>query len=158
MIYIFLVLSLVFITVGLSVKVKNDTCTVLGKQISTSEFNSQDDTVKYASYFKNFHIILALSYFSIGALLIHFVDSQAAGLLLVVYPIGAYIFFLIKIQNFTKNTNKKKINIASLLLLATFLIVIFTFLEGNKETNIILQPNAIILEGSYGEVLPITEL
>ncbi|HMP31877.1 MAG TPA: hypothetical protein PKD85_19900, partial [Saprospiraceae bacterium] len=74
------------------------------------------------------------------------------------YPIGAYIFFLIKIQNFTKNINKKKINIASLLLLATILIVIFTFLEGNKETNIILQPNAIILEGRYGEVLPITEL
>lgn len=155
MLYTLIGLSLLFITIGFIVTQNNAKYLLSGYNTLSKEEQNKVDIKTYIAYFRKFHIFLGISFFLIGVLLTYFANENAAGIFIGVYPIFAYIYFIATSSKYF-STKKNKIGVY---ILIAILIVTIGFLGRDlKENKLIINPDSIEFEGSYGEIVPKTEI
>lgn len=97
----------------------------------------------------------------IALLLLYFVNPDWCGIFLGTYPILAYIFLVWKSNSFTKAKGTKQRNIAYFTMLVMFFLLMFIVFEFNNSMNdnqITVNKNELIISGSYGETINISDI
>ncbi|MBS9768751.1 MAG: hypothetical protein KGV44_14605 [Flavobacteriaceae bacterium] len=81
--------------------------------------------VPFIPYFRKFHIFLGISFFVFGIALDYFVGKTATNAFIGLYPIVAYIYFIITSAKYSEQGMSKwdKIGIIGLFVLLAFLVV-----------------------------------
>ncbi|MES2240103.1 MAG: DUF3784 domain-containing protein [Bacteroidota bacterium] len=144
-------ISLLFIAIGFIVTENNAKYLLSGYNTMSEEERKKVDIKAYIPYCRKFHIFLGVSYFLIGSLLNYFIDQNAAGIFIGVYPIIAYIYF---VATSAKYFNSKKNRIGVYILLGISVFIIGFLGRDFQENKLIIYPNSIEIEGTYGEIVP----
>lgn len=153
MIYLILGLSALFFLIGIILTEKNSKYLLSGYNIMSDEERSRFNIEGYIQFYRRFHFILAGSFLIIGLFLYIFIDESFAGIFAGVFPILAYIFFIIKSLQFSKGINTKGNKIAVVVMVITLFIVIGLIFLGYKNSSLIVRNNELKIEGIYGEEL-----
>ena len=110
------------------------------------------DIDDYVKFFKRFHIILGLSLFG-GVCLLSLINNNWASVFMTVYPLVAYLYFLIKGTSFYHGSaQQEKLGIyviggLSVVIAAT--IVAFSFTD-YKSSELTLNGQNLEIGGSFG--------
>lgn len=152
-------LSLLFVAIGFIVTESNAKYLLAGYNTMSEEERKKVDIKAYIPYFRKFHVFLGVSFFVIGTLLTYFINENATGIFLGGYPILAYIYFIVTSTKYFNGgiySGKNKTGIFILTGALIFVIIILGL--GLKENKLIMHNNSIEFEGSYGEIVPRTEI
>lgn len=118
------------------------------------EERRQVDIKSYISYFRKFHIFLGISFLLIGLFLFYVIHENAAGIFVGIYPILAYIYFIITGSKYSKQHVKKTTRNGAVIVLGfTFLFVVVLFIYGLNENKLFLNESKIRISGMYGETI-----
>jgi hypothetical protein len=158
MIYIILVLSLLFAAIGFIITEENATYLLSGYNSMNEVERKQFNVKSFTLYFRSFHILLSGSFSIIGISLTLLVSEKAAGVFLVLYPILAYIYFVVTTKQFSKGINPSGDKTVIIILCSTLLFVLGLLVYGFEENELIISSNALEFEGSYGELINYTEI
>ena len=101
MIYVLIGLSVLFLAIAFLVTERNAKYVLSGYNTMSDEERQNVDLKNYMLYFKKFHVFLAISFLGFG-LAIYWVNINAAGVFLGVYPILAYGYFIATSARFYK--------------------------------------------------------
>ena len=127
-----------------------------------SEVERQNFDIKsYIPYFRNFHIFLGVTLLIISLILLYFVNSDWSGIFLGTYPILAYVFFIWKSNQFTKNKSKKQkvtTYAAMSVMFLLFSVIIYEFKSSLKDNEILVDSKKIEITGDYGIEINISNL
>lgn len=146
-------MSLLFVAIGLALTENNAKYLLSGYNTMSEEDRSKVDIKKYVPFFRNFHIILGVPFFMIGTALTYLISESVGGIFLSIYPILGYIYFLIAGGKYWKGFSTKGSSWVIVILVGTLVFVGGLLGYGIKEDELILQSQAIVLEGHYGETL-----
>lgn len=153
MIYAFIGMSLVFVAIGFIVTDKNAKYILSGYNTMNEEDRKKVDIKAYIPYFRNFHIFLGISFLVLGIGLTYFFSENAGGIFLAVYPIIAYIYFIITSSKYSKGLSNKWDKIGLIILAGALLLIVVELRSDFKENKITFDSESISFEGSYGEIL-----
>ena len=156
--YVLIGISLLFIAIGFIVTENNAKYLLSGYNTMSEEERKKVDIKAYIPYFRKFHIFLGVSFFLIGTLLTYLINENAGGIFVGVYPIFAYIYFICTSSKYFTGVPTKGNKIGVFILVGTLIFVIGLIGLGFKEDKIIFNSSSIEFEGSYGEVVPQTEI
>ena len=156
-----LILSTIFIAIAFFVN-ENNAKYLLSGYNTMSEVERQNFDIKsYIPYFRNFHIFLGVTLLIISLILLYFVNSDWSGIFLGTYPILAYVFFIWKSDQFTKNKSRKQkvtTYAAMSVLFLLFLVIIYEFKSSLKDNEILFDSKKIEITGAYGIEIKIGDL
>ncbi|MBV7439982.1 DUF3784 domain-containing protein [Weeksellaceae bacterium TAE3-ERU29] len=152
-IYVLLGFSLLLIAIGFIVTEKNAKYILSGYNTMSEEEQNKVDIKSFILYFKKFHIFLGISLFVIGAILNYF-SPNSAGIFIVFYPILAYIYLAVKGNKFYKQNSKSTFIALIIVLLCLIGLLLWDF----RENKLITTPQALKIEGSYGETIEINQI
>lgn len=158
MIYALIVMSFIFVAVGFMVTEKNAKYILSGYNTMSEDERKKVDLKKYIPYFRKFHIFLGISTLILGAALTHFINENAGGIFLVVYPLLAYVYFTAKSSKYSKERSTKWNKAGVIILIGTLLFVIGLLGYGFKENELTFDSKSIVFKGSYGETLTEPEI
>jgi len=158
MIYVILGMSLMFIGIGYLVNEKNAKYLLAGYNTMSEEERKKVNLEKYIPFFKKFHIFLGLSFGILGSLIHYLIGENAAGVFLGVYPILAYIVFILESKNYALSHSKKWNNLSVSILVLVLIGVLGLFYYGFKEGEIVFDEKQIEIKGMYGKTLEAAEL
>ncbi len=153
MIIVIIFLSVLFITLGFILSVKNAKYLLSGYNTMSKEDQEQVDIKNYIAFFRKFHFLLGLSLFFGGVAIYLLVGDIAAGVFIGTYPLLAYIFFGWASSRYFGNAGKKKNKIGVIILIGTLLLVITLFVIGMRGNKIEYNSDQIEIKGMYGEVI-----
>ncbi|WP_312333986.1 DUF3784 domain-containing protein [Sphingobacterium sp.] len=126
---------------------------------SMSEIEKQQfELVKYLKFFKNYLLILAISYIVIGFILIKIFDNANIGIIFsILYPL--FGFFLLIYRSLSYYRNSSKTNVAVLVVGTAIIIAIITAISiGLSNPTIKLNDNKLFISGPYGKILNIDDI
>ncbi|WP_298153607.1 DUF3784 domain-containing protein [Flavobacterium sp.] len=156
-----LILSAIFIAIAFTVNENNAKYLLSGYNTMSEVERENFDIKSYMVYFRKFHIFLGVTLLLIAVGLLYFVNSDWSGLFLGTYPLFAYVFFIWKSNQFTKNKSKKQrittyiaMGVMSLLLL----IILYEFKSCLTDNGIIVHNDQIEITGEYGTAINISDL
>ena len=156
-----LILSAIFIAIAFFVN-ENNAKYLLSGYNTMSEVERQNFDIKsYIPYFRNFHIFLGVTLLIISLILLYFVNSDWSGIFLGTYPILAYVFFIWKSNQFTKNISKKQkvtTYAAMSVMFLLFSVIIYEFKSSLKDNEILVDSKKIEITGDYGIEINISNL
>jgi hypothetical protein len=156
-----LILSAIFIAIAFFVN-ENNAKYLLSGYNTMSEVERQNFDIKsYIPYFRNFHIFLGVTLLIISLILLYFVNSDWSGIFLGTYPILAYVFFIWKSNQFTKNKSKKQkvtTYAAMSVMFLLFSVIIYEFKSSLKDNEILVDSKKIEITGDYGIEINISNL
>lgn len=160
MLYILIGLGLLFIGIGYLVKENNAKYVLSGYNSLSAEEQKKVDIKLYIAYFKKFHFFLGVSLLILGLLLLYIFDTNVAGIFMGIYPILGYIYFIWTSQEYYADIRgtKSKTTLGVIVLVITVLFVSGIFLKGNQEDLVFIEKDKLIIEGFYGEEIPISEI
>lgn len=158
MIYVVIGMSLLFVAIGFIVTERNAKYLLSGYNTMNKEDRKKVDIKTYIPYFKNFHIFLGLSFLIFGSFLTYFISENASGIFIAVYPISAYIYFIITSSKYSEGLSEKRNKVGVIILLGTLFFVVGLLGYGFKENKIIFDSDSISFKGSYGETLTKVEI
>jgi hypothetical protein len=153
MMYVLFGMSLLFIGIGYLVTENNAKYLLSGYNTMNEEEREKFDIATYIPYFRKFHLILGISFFTIGSILTYFANENTTGIFFVVYPILAYVYFLVSGSKFSKDKSNKSNKVGIWILVITLLFVISLLGFGFKENKLSIEAESIEFQGSYGEKL-----
>jgi len=153
MIFILTGLSLLFVAIGFIVTEKNAKYLLSGYNTMGDEERKKVDIKAFILYFRRFHIFLGISFFILGIVLTYFINENAGGIFLAVYPILAYIYFLWTSKRYSKGLYATMNKIGVFMLFGVLILVIGLLGSGSKENEMIINPQFIEIKGMYGEVI-----
>lgn len=153
MIYGFIGMSLLFVAIGLALTVNNAKYLLSGYNTMSEEDRKKVDIKKYVPFFRNFHIFLGVSFFIIGMALTYLISESVGGIFLSIYPILCYIYFLIAGGKYWKGFSTKGSSWVVIILVGVLVFVGVLLGYGMKEDKVMLEPQALVFQGSYGETL-----
>lgn len=156
-IFIFLPLTLMFVTIGVLIKYFKCYWLISGYNTASDEKKEKIDIVGLGNLMGNFCFFLGGVFLILG-ILNYFKISIGT---IAVFPIicVSIIYLIIKAQKFDKNPGSSKTSKIVALVLGTFLIIIFgVVLYSARETEVIVTKQAIEIKGVYGEKLEISEI
>lgn len=153
MISLLIGMSLLFIAIGFIVTESNAKYLLAGYNTLPEEEKKKVDIKTYLAYFKRFHIFLGISFLVGGSLLMYFFDENIGVIFIGVYPILAYIYFIITSSQYSKGLSAKHNRIGVFVLVGSLLFVVGIIGYGFIENKLSFDSNAIEFHGSYGEVL-----
>ncbi|WP_209406188.1 DUF3784 domain-containing protein [Pseudozobellia sp. WGM2] len=159
MLYPLIGIGLLFIGIGYLINEKNAQYLLSGYNTMPREQQRKVLIRPYLRYFKKFHLFLGLSYIGIGILL-NYINTNALGLFLGIYPILAYLYFTWNSKQYFKDVerSKNKTKIAVIVLALSLVFVGLVFYQGYKEDEIYLKNDKIIIEGFYGEEIALDQI
>jgi hypothetical protein len=156
-----LILSAIFIAIAFFVN-ENNAKYLLSGYNTMSEIERQNFDIKsYIPYFRKFHIFLGVTLLIISLILLYFVNSDWSGIFLGTYPILAYVFFIWKSNQFTKNKSKKQkvtTYAAMSVMFLLFSVIIYEFKSSLKDNEILVDSKKIEITGDYGIEINISNL
>lgn len=158
MIYVIIGTSLLFVAVGFILTENNAKYLLSGYNTMNEQDRKKVDIHAYIPYFRNFHIFLGISFAVLGSILVYFVDDNAGGIFLGIYPIVAYIYFISTSSKYSKGLSEKWNKIGIVVLIFTLLIVVWLLGYAFKENKISIDSESISFRGSYGERLTEAEI
>lgn len=88
--------SLIFLGVAFAITKENASHFLSGYNTMSEKEREKFDLSKYLTFFRQFHIFLAISYFMVTVGFHYLVSPEMAKIVLVAYPILAYIYFVIR--------------------------------------------------------------
>ncbi|MFA7274198.1 MAG: DUF3784 domain-containing protein [Crocinitomicaceae bacterium] len=153
MMYALFGMSLLFIVIGYLVTENNAQYLLSGYNTMSKEERENFDIASYIPYFRRFHLVLGISFFTIGSILTYFGAENTAGIFLIVYPILAYVYFIVSGSKYTKEISKKSSKVGVAILLITLFFVLGLLGFGFKENTLKIESENIEFQGSYGEKL-----
>jgi hypothetical protein len=155
------ILSSIFIAIAFIVN-ENNAKYLLSGYNTMSEVERQNfDIESYISYFRKFNILLGLTLFTISTILLYAVNSDWSGIFLGSYPILAYVYFIWKANQFSKNKSKKQnitTYIAMSVMFLLFVVITFEFKSSLKDNEIIINNKKIEITGEYGTDIYFSDL
>jgi hypothetical protein len=149
-------LGLVFILVGLVLNVNNARYLLSGYNTMSEQQQKQVDIAGYIKFFKRFHYFLGISLISFGSLML-LVDATAAGIFMVLYPLLAYLVFIFKSVRYSEGPKTQSF-IGAGIILAVLALVTVMLARDLQPTELITRPGYIELTGSYGEIIPFSQI
>lgn len=159
MIYIVIGMSILFVAIGFFVTEKNAKSLLSGYNEMSEEEQQKFDLKSYLAFFKKFHFFLGISFLIGFCVFFYFVNSTAGLLFWGIYPVLAYIYFAFKSSNFSKKSGNQWHKFFSFTLLISILVLlIWIFADGFTENKLIYKTTAIEITGSYGEIVPKSEI
>ncbi|WP_426791872.1 DUF3784 domain-containing protein [Sphingobacterium sp. WOUb80] len=132
---------------------------ILAGYNSMSEIEKhQFELVKFLKFFKNYLLILAVSYIVIGFILIKMFDNANIGIVFsVLYPF--FGFFLLIYRSLSYYRNSSKTNVLVLVVGTAIIIAVITAISiGLSNPTIKLNNNKLFISGPYGKILNIDEI
>lgn len=145
-------MSLLFIAIGFIVNEHNAKYLLSGYNTMSEEERKKVNIKAYIQYFRRFHFFLGISFFPIGTLLTYFIDENATGVFIGIYPILAYTFF---IATSFKYFNSQKNKIGVFILLGALILIIGFLGRDLQENKMLINSETIEFQGSYGEIVPL---
>lgn len=152
MIYVLIGLSILFVAIGFIVTENNAKYLLSGYNTMSEEERKQVDLKSYIPYFRKFHIGLGISFLVLGYGISLF-NKNAAGIFLAVYPLLAYVYFVITSSNFSGGLKTKSNKIGLIVLAGGIILVVGLLVFGFKENKIVFDSQKIEFQGEYGETL-----
>nr|WP_288834293.1 DUF3784 domain-containing protein [uncultured Flavobacterium sp.] len=145
-------MSLLFIAIGFIVNEHNAKYLLSGYNTMSEEERKKVNIKAYIQYFRKFHLFLGISFLPIGTLLTYFIDENATGVFIGIYPILAYTFF---ITTSFKYFNSQKNKIGVFILLGALILIIGFLGRDLQENKMLINSETIEFQGSYGEIVPL---
>ena len=158
MLYIIIGTGLLFIAMAFLVTENNSKYLLSGYNTMSEAERTKVDIKSYIPYFKKFHLFLGVSFIAIGLLLHFAIGESASGIFIGVYPILAYIYFMRESNKYWKGSSSKWNKIGLYVLVATLILVVGLLAMGFKENQIVIAPDSVQFQGSYGEILNASEI
>jgi len=154
MIIIALVLSLVFGALGFIVTENNAKYILSGYNTMSEQDRQQFDIVSYVKLFKRFHLILAATLFG-GVCLLSLVNNNWASLFMTVFPLAAYLYFLIRSAKYHQGKSGQKAGayIVGGVLVVVIAVLLITSFSDYKSSELTLGSKKLEIKGSYGVTL-----
>lgn len=141
----------IFVGMAFIITKKNAKYLLSGYNTMSAADREKVDLDGYLRLFKRFHIFLGFSLLAI-TLLMRFISPNLTEIFTVVYPIGAYGFFIFKSNHFFNPTNFQKgfSRVVSGVLAVGALVIVYFLVISFKETEVKIQGNQLELTGIYG--------
>jgi hypothetical protein len=158
MVWIIIFLSLLFIGIGFLINSKNAENLLAGYNTLSIEKRKNVDLHGYLRLFKKFHLFLGFSLMVFGLGLYLLGDETVLIFFITIYPILAYLIFIIMGMRFDKNPSDFKKYAGVLVLVISLILVIYMMIQGMKENELIISNNNISMEGMYGEHMAFEEI
>lgn len=163
MIYTLVGMSILFVGIGFIITEKNAKYLLAGYNTMSEKDRKKVDIKAFLHHFRNFHIVLGLSLLVIGFLLIYLFNENVGGIFMTVYPILAYIYFMISSAKYSKKINSKGISakwnkLGTVILVGTLLFVLGILVYGLNNNELSFDSEKIVFEGSYGETLTTSQI
>ena len=151
MVVIALVLSLIFFSLGFIVTKGNAKYILSGYNTMPETERSKVDIEGLVRFFNRFHVVLGVSLFA-GVLLISRFNNNWASAFMIMYPLIAYLYMIVKSDQFYKNTSRKKwaTYFGGGILVIVIAVVGYTQLFSYKSSDILLKAETLEFEGMYG--------
>jgi hypothetical protein len=157
MIFILTGMGALFVAIGFIVTENNAKYLLSGYNTMKPEERKKVDMKAYIPFFRKFHVFLGLSFIALGAVLNYLISELAAGIFLATYPLLAYLWFVWQSKNYSENQARKQwIGIAILMGALLFVAILLTI--SLKENPLTVDSGKVIIEGSYGEEIPATDI
>lgn len=154
MVYVIIGMGLFFVALGFIVNVKNARYLLSGYNTMSEENRKKVDIHSLIPYLRKFHIFLGVSLAMIGLLLTWLIGDIAGGILLAVYPVVAYMFFILDSRRFSKELKHQWHWVAVSVLGVVLIFVSVLFVLALREDKLLVTEEAVILEGNYGQQIP----
>ena len=150
-------MAVLFVAIGFIVTEKNAKYLLSGYNTMSEKERKKIDLRLYIPFFKKFHIFLGVSFFLFGYA-INLINKNAAGVFLGVYPILAYLYFVIMSSKFSGGMKTKSNKIGIYVLVGALIFVVGLMVYGFNENKIIFDSQKIEFKGSYGEIILLDQI
>ncbi len=104
----------------------------------------------YIRFFRRFHLALGLSFLVVGIGLLYMIDENAAGLFFGIYPIAAYIFFLVVAKRHYSTGRNWPLQLTIVILLISIVLVVILFTRSLGPNELEFHNDVFVVDGSYG--------
>ncbi len=154
MLFIALMLSLIFGAIGFMVTKSNAKYILSGYNTMSERDRQSIDIDSYLRFFKRFHLTLAITLLG-GVLLLSLKNNNWASLFMTIYPLGAYLYFLIRGASFYKGSTQQKLGayLTGGILIVVIAVLLFSSLTDYRSSEITLNGQKLEITGSYGFTL-----
>jgi hypothetical protein len=152
-------LGLLFIGIAFLINKKNAKYLLSGYNTMSKVEQGKVAIKPYLTHFKRFHIFLGSSVILIGSLVAYLNENWALPFL-TIYPLLAYTYFLRTSKKFFSQLKKNnaKMLFAVLIIAGSLLLVLSIFIKGNSEDKLLIKGDRLIIEGFYGEEIPLAQI
>ena len=147
-----LLLSFVFSSLAFIVTKSNARYILSGYNTMSDVQRAAVDIDGYLKFHKQFHLFLGISVF-VCVMSYEIIDKNLAGIFLGMYPLLAYVYFLIKSRKYFSGVESQKIGTTAgvSILVLTIGGVGYLFLNGLKNSEILMKEDSLEITGMYGE-------
>lgn len=143
-------ISILFFGIAFLVNADNANTTLAGYNQLSAEEQTKIDLKPFLKFYKQFHIVLSLSFLVLGLLLYFLQLEHILGVFLGVYPIVAYIYFMWMANKYYVNMKQPSTKIGVFILVVVLLGCLLLFGVGFRNNKIESTPNSINISGMYG--------
>lgn len=153
MLWIALFLSVVFGSIGFIVNRDNARYILSGYNTMSEADRRAIDMEAYLRFFRRFHVFLGLSLL-VGTGLLSLIDANWASMFMTIYPLAAYLFFIVKGGSYFPGKSQKMASyvVVGVLFVVIGLVVVFSLMD-YRSSNLRLQGNQLQIDGSFGMTL-----
>ena len=155
------VLSIFFIGIGFIVTENNAKHLLTGYNTMSAEDRQKFDTKSYIPYFRRFHIFLGLSLLILSVTAYYLINPDWSGIIMVTYPLLAYVYFIWKGNQFLNTNDKKqkrKTIITMVFMFAVFVAIAAMFFYSLQDNQIEINHNVVRIKGNYGMEIKTNEI
>ncbi|WP_421750507.1 DUF3784 domain-containing protein [Croceimicrobium sp.] len=157
MLYLIIGMSLLFLVMAFAVNAKNARYLLSGYNTMTEEERAKFNLKAFLKQFKSFHVFLGLSFGIIGVLLYYQWGQNVAGWFLGLFPMLAYLVFIIRARRFDHNPPRYSFWAIAALLVC--IIGVSTLLiYGDQNVDFVIQDQEVHISGMYGEEFKLEDI
>jgi len=158
MIYVALLLSVIFFSVGFIVTKNNAKYILSGYNTMSEAKRATFDLDGYLKFFKRFHIVLGISLF-LGTVLISLINSNWASMFMTLYPLIAYMYLIIAGNKYNADKGRKMTSyvVGGAALFVAAFVVISQFSD-YETSELVLKDNVLEIKGSFGVTMTKQEI
>jgi hypothetical protein len=158
MIFVIVILSILIFAAGFIVTESNARYLLSGYKRMTAGEKEQMDLRSYVQFGRRFHIFLSINYLIFSIALFRLVDENAAGIFMIIFPIAAYLYFIIESRNFPNSSGGKALAAGVVVLAFCVILVAYLTVNGLKPNEFKFTDTKLIIKGTYGMEIPFDEI
>jgi hypothetical protein len=152
------IVALVFLGISFIITHGNAAQLLSGYNTMSEQERENVDIIGYVTFFRKFYRVFSVVYFFGGAILFYFVNTDVAGVFMVIAPLVAVLIQSLKSATYTIENNNKSAKVVGSLLVGIILLVIGLLWLGYKENELVLENNDLKITGIYGETIPLNAI
>lgn len=154
-----LILSVIFGSLAFIVTKSNARYILSGYNTMSDSQRASVDIDRYLKFHKRFHLFLGISVF-VCVMFFEAINKNLAGIFLGIYPLLAYVYFLIKGRKYFTEVKNNKVGtiVGVLILMLTIVGVGHLFWNGLQNSEILINEDNLEITGMYGEKISREEI